>query len=119
MSKLVHGRPRGGRAAERATPRHGARRLDVAQRLVLLPIEFYRRVVSPLKVVPSCRFHPTCSAYAAEAVREHGALVGAWLGVARVVRCHPWNPGGFDPVPPRRARYGGPDDTSGAATEES
>jgi uncharacterized protein len=93
-------------------------RLSLAQRLVLLPIGLYRRVVSPLKVVPSCRFHPTCSSYAAQAVRDHGAAVGLWLGTLRVLRCHPWNPGGFDPVPPRRARHGGPDVASGTATEE-
>jgi uncharacterized protein len=94
------------------------RGLSLAQRLVLLPIEAYRRLVSPLKAVPSCRFHPTCSTYAAQAVQEHGALMGLWLGVWRVLRCHPWNPGGFDPVPPRRARHGGPGRSSGAATEE-
>jgi uncharacterized protein len=93
--------------------------LTLAQRLVLLPIALYRRLASPLKVVPSCRFHPTCSSYAAQAVREHGAIVGLAMGIGRVLRCHPWNPGGFDPVPPRRARHGGPDSTSGPAPEES
>jgi uncharacterized protein len=93
-------------------------KLGLGQRLALLPIELYRRLLSPLKPVPSCRFHPTCSTYAAQAVREHGALKGLALGVWRVLRCHPWNPGGFDPVPPRVGRLGGPEAT-GAATEES
>ena len=59
----------------------------------------YQRFISPLKP-PSCRFHPTCSHYAVEAIRIHGALLGSYLAVRRVLRCHPLNPGGFDPVPP-------------------
>jgi uncharacterized protein len=93
-------------------------RLGLAQRLVLFPVRLYQRFVSPLKPVPSCRFHPTCSSYTVEAVREHGALRGLGLGIWRVLRCHPWNAGGFDPVPPRRARHGRPE-SSGTATEES
>jgi putative membrane protein insertion efficiency factor len=71
-------------------------------RLVLLAlIAAYRRVVSPL-LPPACRFHPSCSAYAAEAVRRHGALRGAVLTVKRLARCHPLCEGGVDPVPPTR-----------------
>jgi putative membrane protein insertion efficiency factor len=66
--------------------------------LVIL-ITGYRRFVSPL-LAPRCRFEPSCSAYALEAVREHGALRGTWLAVRRIGRCHPFHPGGFDPVPP-------------------
>ncbi|WP_368070541.1 membrane protein insertion efficiency factor YidD [Nitriliruptor sp.] len=51
---------------------------------------------------PRCRFLPTCSTYAVSAIRTHGALRGTWLAVRRIGRCHPWNLGGFDPVPPRK-----------------
>lgn len=74
--------------------------LSVAQRVVLAPIYFYRRILSPLKPHPTCRFSPTCSTYAVEAVRRHGALRGLYLAVRRVLKCHPFHPGGFDPVPP-------------------
>jgi hypothetical protein len=61
----------------------------------------YRYFVSPL-FGPSCRFHPSCSEYAEEAIAQHGALRGSWLSAARLCRCGPWNPGGYDPVPPAR-----------------
>lgn len=77
-------------------------KLSFAQQLVLAPIRFYRRILSPLKPQPTCRFSPTCSTYAAEAVRRHGALVGLYLAVRRVLKCHPFHPGGHDPVPPKR-----------------
>ncbi len=73
--------------------------------LLLGLIWIYRRTLSPLlpALVGStggCRFHPSCSLYAAEAVRVHGALAGGWLALRRVLKCHPLHPGGFDPVPP-------------------
>lgn len=61
-------------------------------------IRGYQRVISPA-LPPSCRFHPTCSQYTLEAVQRYGVLKGSWLGLRRLIRCHPFNPGGFDPVP--------------------
>lgn len=61
-------------------------------------IRFYRYFISP-QLAPSCRFWPSCSAYAEEAVQVHGALRGGWLSARRLCRCHPWNAGGVDPVP--------------------
>ena len=61
-------------------------------------IRAYQRVVSPL-FPPSCRFTPTCSNYALKAIERYGLFRGGWLALKRVGRCHPWNPGGFDPVP--------------------
>lgn len=72
-------------------------------RLWILPIRGYQRFISPL-FPPVCRFYPSCSAYAVEALRVHGALYGWWLAVRRIARCHPFNPGGLDPVPPPRGR---------------
>ncbi|WP_199620125.1 membrane protein insertion efficiency factor YidD [Paenibacillus alkalitolerans] len=64
------------------------------------PIRFYRAVLSPLKP-PTCRFYPTCSAYALEAIDVHGPLKGSILAAKRIAKCHPFHPGGIDPVPPR------------------
>jgi len=67
---------------------------------VIAMLNTYKRYVSPL-LPPACRFQPTCSEYMAEAVAQHGLGRGVWLGVRRLARCHPWHPGGYDPVPPR------------------
>jgi uncharacterized protein len=72
--------------------------------LVLLPVMIYRRWISPMKRVPSCRYLPTCSAYAVEAVQTRGILVGVGLAVWRVLRCNPFFHAGYDPVPTRRCR---------------
>jgi putative membrane protein insertion efficiency factor len=61
-------------------------------------IRAYQYAISPM-LGNRCRFAPSCSAYAEEAITRHGLVTGAWLAVRRVARCHPWNPGGFDPVP--------------------
>jgi putative membrane protein insertion efficiency factor len=71
--------------------------VPVARILVAL-IAGYRYLVSPL-LGRSCRFFPSCSEYALEALQRHGALRGSWLAARRVARCHPWHPGGYDPVP--------------------
>lgn len=68
--------------------------------LVALPIRAYRLVLSPL-VGRNCRFQPTCSQYALDALRQHGALRGGWISLRRIARCHPWGASGYDPVPER------------------
>ena len=71
--------------------------------LVLAPVHLYRALVSPLKRAPTCRFAPTCSQYAIDAVRTRGVVVGIGLAAWRVGRCNPFGGSGFDPVPPRCA----------------
>ena len=74
--------------------------------LVLLPVAFYRRVLSPMKRTPTCRYLPTCSEYAVEAVRTHGIVVGTALAIGRILRCNPLFHGGYHPVPARRHACG-------------
>lgn len=73
--------------------------VTLAQRVTLAPIHLYRRYLSPLKAQPSCRFRPTCSAYAVGAITRFGVWKGSWLSAKRLLKCHPFHPGGFDPVP--------------------
>jgi putative membrane protein insertion efficiency factor len=70
----------------------------VIRRALVLLVRLYQRLVSPA-LPPSCRFYPSCSAYAVEALERHGALCGTFLAVKRIGRCHPFHPGGVDPVP--------------------
>lgn len=72
------------------------------RRLLLGFIRAYRTFISPL-FGPTCRFHPTCSQYAIEAIERFGPWRGSWLGLKRILRCHPFHPGGYDPVPPTPA----------------
>ncbi|MBQ3700082.1 MAG: membrane protein insertion efficiency factor YidD [Prevotella sp.] len=66
--------------------------------LLVLPIRFYQIAISPL-LGPSCRFTPTCSEYARQALVKHGPVKGLWLSIRRLLRCHPWGGSGYDPVP--------------------
>ena len=68
---------------------------------VIVVLRFYKTAISPL-LPPACRFQPTCSEFAIEAVTVHGVLRGGWLSLRRLLRCHPFSKGGFDPVPPAR-----------------
>lgn len=67
-------------------------------RLIIAFVRGYQYLISPL-IGPRCRFHPTCSHYAVEAIQEHGAVRGSLLAARRICKCHPWHPGGYDPVP--------------------
>lgn len=69
------------------------------RRMAVLPIRLYQLTLSSV-LPPSCRFYPSCSAYAVEAVLTHGILKGGWFALRRILRCHPWSSGGYDPVPP-------------------
>jgi len=77
-----------------------ASRPTIPARLVMLPVRGWR--VISRRLPPRCRFEPSCSAYALEALATHGAARGSWLAARRVGRCHPWHAGGLDPVPPAR-----------------
>ncbi len=74
-------------------------------RILIAVIRFYQTAISPLSL-PSCRFTPSCSAYAREAIEVHGAVSGGWLALKRILRCHPWGGYGYDPVPRRRGAVG-------------
>ena len=75
--------------------------MSISTRLLIGVVAAYRKVISPL-IPRHCRYEPTCSAYALEALARHGALRGSMLALKRIGRCHPWAPGGVDPVPEER-----------------
>ena len=66
--------------------------------ILILPIRFYQRCISPM-FPPACRYVPTCSQYAIEAIKKYGPFKGLWLSIKRICRCHPWGGSGYDPVP--------------------
>lgn len=70
------------------------------KRVLISLIKGYKLLVSPI-LPPACRFHPTCSEYAMEAIDRFGIFRGGWMAIARILRCHPLHPGGYDPVPPK------------------
>lgn len=74
--------------------------MSLLARILWVAVQAYRYTLSPI-IGPVCRYEPTCSQYALDALREHGALRGGWLAVRRIARCHPWGGFGYDPVPSR------------------
>jgi hypothetical protein len=77
------------------------------RRLLIVIIGGYRYLISPM-LGSHCRFHPSCSCYAQTAIQRHGAMRGSWMALRRLLRCHPWTPGGYDPVPDtqKKVRHG-------------
>ena len=96
LQPAAHTEPRASASGQSSVP--AERRVSIrAKELILVILRFYKRWISPL--LPSaCRFQPTCSEYAMEAIQRYGVLRGTWLGVLRILRCHPFHKGGFDPV---------------------
>lgn len=72
--------------------------MNLVSRVLILPIRLWQKTFSVV-LPPSCRFSPSCSAYAIEALQRQGPVRGSWLAVRRICRCHPWGPSGYDPVP--------------------
>jgi uncharacterized protein len=99
-------------------PGQGQRQLSAAGWVLVGLLTFYRRFVSPL-LGPRCRFYPSCSAYALEAVELHGAVRGSWLAVRRLSRCHPFHAGGLDFVPGSAGAKRAADESRDGSTESS
>lgn len=76
---------------------------NILSKILLLPIYFYKYSISPM-LPPSCRYTPTCSQYAIEAIKKYGPFKGLWLAINRLSRCHPWGGHGFDPVPKKNKK---------------
>lgn len=74
------------------------------KKTLIFGIQFYQKVISPLKP-PTCRFYPTCSHYGLEAIKRFGPIIGSWLTIKRILKCHPFHPGGFDPVPEKPCKH--------------
>lgn len=89
-----------------------------AVRVLIAPLRAYQRYVSAWRM-PTCRYYPTCSAYAIEALETHGVFRGGWLAARRVLRCHPWHAGGHDPVPPAVGRDSARSDQKIRSRQES
>jgi uncharacterized protein len=87
---------------EGSSPVTPEREISIVARALIIAVVGYQRFISPL-IPPRCRFYPSCSQYALESLRVHGTMRGLWLTVRRLARCHPFNPGGYDPVPGRLA----------------
>lgn len=94
----------------------GARVRRWPARALVFAIGVYRNMISPLRP-PSCRFVPTCSEYAVDAVTEYGLLRGSWLTLVRLAKCGPWHRGGWDPIPERPAAHSSQADTAGSSVE--
>ncbi len=77
--------------------------LQLPRTVLITGVRAYQRFISPA-LPPACRFTPSCSAYAVTALERFGAVQGTWMALRRLARCHPWNPGGYDPVPDRNQR---------------
>jgi uncharacterized protein len=92
---------------DRAWWRHLLRFLIRIPALILIGVFRLWQLLASPTYGQTCRFYPTCSAYGVEAVRVHGAARGGWMAARRVARCHPWNPGGVDPVPPPKRKHDG------------
>ena len=71
----------------------------VPRNILLAGIRFYKRYLSPMKKIPVCKYYPTCSQYAVEAIEKYGAIKGGFLAIKRILRCNPFSKGGYDPVP--------------------
>lgn len=98
--RAPRGRAVGWRGVQLSGPMRSSPVRKAVAAIVCAPIHAYRYAISPM-LPPSCRYFPSCSEYALEAIRRHGPLGGGWLAMARICRCHPWSAGGLDPVPER------------------